>query len=61
MESACADPWGKALATGEPILSSACYAERRYSEVLDDELFIALTPDDLIKVLECLEKLHQNG
>ncbi len=29
-ESACADSWGRALATGEPSLSIPCYAERRY-------------------------------
>lgn len=60
-ESACADSWGRALATGEPSLSIPCYAERRYGGVLDDELLIALSPDDLVKALEGLERLHQNG
>ena len=32
-ESACADSWGRALATGEPSLSLPCYAERRYGGV----------------------------
>lgn len=60
-ESSCADSWGRALATGEPSLSIPCYAERRYGGVLDDELLMALSPDDLVKALEGLEKLSLNG
>ena len=43
-ESACADSWGRALATGEPSLSLPCYAERRYGGVMEDELFMAIPP-----------------
>jgi uncharacterized protein (DUF169 family) len=43
-ESACADSWGRALATGEPSLAIPCFAERRYGGVLDDELLMALPP-----------------
>ena len=32
-ETACADSWGRALATGEPSLSLPCFAERRYGGV----------------------------
>jgi uncharacterized protein (DUF169 family) len=60
-ESSCADSWGRALATGEPSLSIPCYAERRYGGVLDDELLMALSPDDLVRALEGLEKLSRNG
>lgn len=60
-ESACADSWGRALVTGEPSLSIPCFAERRYGGVLDDELLMALSPQDLVKALEGLEKLNQNG
>ncbi|RHW38341.1 hypothetical protein D1B33_05505 [Lysinibacillus yapensis] len=60
-ESACADSWGRALVTGEPSLSIPCYAERRYGGVLDDELLMALSPQDLVKALEGLKKLSQNG
>lgn len=60
-ESSCADSWGRALATGEPSLSIPCYAERRYGGVLDDELLMALSPDDLVKALEGLENLSRNG
>ena len=41
-ESACADSWGRALATGEPSLSIPCFAERRYGGVMEDELLMAL-------------------
>lgn len=60
-ESACADSWGRALATGEPSLSIPCFAERRYGGVLDDELLIALKPMDLVKAIEGMEKLSKNG
>ena len=43
-ESACADSWGRALATGEPSLSIPCFAERRYGGVMEDELLMALPP-----------------
>ena len=43
-ESACADSWGKALATGEPSLSIPCFAERRYGGVMEDELLMAIPP-----------------
>ena len=60
-ESSCADSWGRALATRKPSLSIPCYAERRYGGVLDDELLMALPPADLVKALEGLKRLHQNG
>ena len=37
-ESACADSWGRALATRQTSLSLPCFAERRYGGVADDEL-----------------------
>ena len=51
-ESACADSWGRALATGEPSLSIPCYAERRFGGVLDDEMLMAISPADLVKAIE---------
>ena len=48
-ESACADSWGRALKTREPSLSIPCFAERRYGGVLDDEMLMALPPDDIPK------------
>ncbi|MEO0493068.1 MAG: DUF169 domain-containing protein [Actinomycetota bacterium] len=60
-ESACADSWGRALATGEPSLSIPCYAERRYGGVPDDELLMALRPTDLVKAIAGMEALSGNG
>ncbi len=60
-ESACADSWGRALATGEPSLSIPCFAERRYGGVQDDELLMALPPSWLPKILDGLDALARNG
>lgn len=60
-ESACADSWGRALATGEPSLSIPCYAERRYGGVPDEEMLMALPPQHLAKAVEGLKHLSRNG
>lgn len=60
-ESACADSWGRALASGEPSLSIPCYAERRYGGVLEDELLMALPPAYLPKIIAGLAALSSNG
>jgi len=60
-ESACADSWGRALATGEPSLSIPCYAERRYGGVLEDELLMALPPHYVPKIIDGLAHLSANG
>lgn len=60
-ETACADSWGRARATGEPSLSIPCFAERRYGGVMDDELLMALPPHFLPKVIDGLEHLSRNG
>jgi uncharacterized protein (DUF169 family) len=60
-ESACADSWGRALATGEPSLSIPCFAERRYGGVLDDELLMAMPPRYLPKAIAGMQRLSRNG
>lgn len=60
-ESACADSWGRALATGETSISIPCYAERRFGGVADDELLIALPAAELVSGLEGLIGLHKVG
>lgn len=60
-ESACADSWGRALATGEPSLSIPCFAERRYGGVMEDELLMAIPPSFLPKVIDGLAHLSRNG
>jgi uncharacterized protein (DUF169 family) len=60
-ESACADSWGRALTTREPSLSIPCFAERRFGGVLDDEMLMALPPDQLIKAIDGMRALGKNG
>jgi uncharacterized protein (DUF169 family) len=60
-ESACADSWGRALATRSPSLSIPCFAERRYGGVLDDEMLMALPPEDAAKAIAGMEALAKNG
>jgi len=60
-ESACADSWGRALATNEPSLSIPCFAERRYGGVMEDELLMALPPHFLPKIIAGLAALSSNG
>ena len=60
-ETACADSWGRALATGEPSLSLPCYAERRYGGVPDEEMLIALPPRYLPIAIEGMKALAANG
>jgi uncharacterized protein (DUF169 family) len=60
-ESACADSWGRALATRSPSLSIPCFAERRYGGVLDDEMLMALPPEDIVRAVAGMEALAKNG
>jgi len=60
-ESACADSWGRALATGEPSLSLPCFAERRYGGVPDEEMLMALPPHFLPKAIAGMQALAKNG
>jgi uncharacterized protein (DUF169 family) len=60
-ESACADSWGRALATDKPSLSLPCYAERRYGGVPDDEMLMAMPPRYLPLAIEGLRALAKNG
>jgi uncharacterized protein (DUF169 family) len=60
-ESACADSWGRALATRQPSLSIPCFAERRYGGVLDDEMLMALPPEYVAKAISGMEALAKNG
>lgn len=60
-ESACADSWGRALATREPSLSIPCFAERRYGGVEDDEMLMALPVADIDTALQGMDALAKNG
>ncbi len=60
-ESACADSWGRALKLRQPSLSIPCFAERRYGGVLDDEMLMALPPEQLEKAISGMKALAKNG
>jgi uncharacterized protein (DUF169 family) len=60
-ESACADSWGRALSKREPSLSIPCFAERRYGGVLDEEMLMAIPPEQLDKAIKGMEALARNG
>lgn len=60
-ESACGDSWGRALATRKPSLSLPCFAERRYGGVPDEEMLMALTPEDLQVAVAGMRALAKNG
>lgn len=60
-ESACSDSWGRALATRQTSLSIPCYAERRYGGVADDELLMALPPEEFARGIEGLRGLSKAG
>jgi len=60
-ESACSDSWGRALATRETSISIPCYAERRYGGVADDEMLLAMPPDEFARGVEGLEALSKRG
>jgi len=60
-ETACADSWGRGLATGEPSVSIPCFAERRFGGVQDDELLVALRLEHLDEVATGLEWLAGRG
>jgi hypothetical protein len=52
---------GRALKTHQPSLSMPCFAERRYGGVLDDEMLMALPPDEIPKAIAGMEALSKNG
>jgi len=60
-ESACSDSWGRALATRETSISIPCYAERRYGGVQDDEMLLAMPPDEFARGVEGLEGIGKVG
>jgi uncharacterized protein (DUF169 family) len=60
-ESACSDSWGRALATKETSISIPCYAERRYGGVQDDEMLLAMPPDEFARGIEGLEGIGKVG
>jgi uncharacterized protein (DUF169 family) len=52
---------GPCIDDAQPSLSIPCFAERRYGGVLDDELLMALPPDQLAQAINGMERLAKNG
>jgi uncharacterized protein (DUF169 family) len=60
-EGACSDSLAQCYNTGKPSLAIPCFGERRFGEVMDDELVIALPPALITKAIEGMKKLAAVG
>jgi uncharacterized protein (DUF169 family) len=60
-EGACVDSIGQCYVSGKASLAIPCYGERAMGQVTDDEIVIALHPDELGVALEGLETLRKIG
>ena len=60
-EGACSDSLGQCYNSGKPSLAIPCFGERRFGEVLDEELVLALPPGLMEKAVKGLQKLSAVG
>jgi uncharacterized protein (DUF169 family) len=60
-ETACADSIVQCYQTKKPSITIPCFGERRFGGVMDDELIIALTPENTEKLLKGLAGLRSVG
>ncbi|MEE9202175.1 MAG: DUF169 domain-containing protein, partial [Dehalococcoidia bacterium] len=60
-EGACADSLAQCFVTGKPSLTIPCFGERRFGEVLDEELVLALPPGMVEQALEGMRELAGVG
>jgi len=60
-EGACADSLAQCYVTGKPSLAIPCFGERRFGEVLDEELVLALTPAQVEKAIAGMQELSAVG
>ncbi len=60
-EGACADSLAQCFVSGKPSLAIPCFGERRFGEVMDEELVLALPPQMVEKAVLGLEKLSRVG
>jgi uncharacterized protein (DUF169 family) len=60
-EGACADSLAQCYTGSQPALAIPCYGERAMGQVADDEIVLALTPDDLERALKGLDLLKRVG
>ena len=60
-ESACTDFIGECYKSQKPSLTIPCFGERRYGGVQEEELVIAIPPQDIDKILKGLEATQKSG
>ncbi|MEE8397967.1 MAG: DUF169 domain-containing protein [Desulfobacterales bacterium] len=60
-EGACSDSLGKCYVSGKPALALPCFGERRFGEVLDEEMVLALPPGLVETALEGMRRLSAVG
>lgn len=60
-EGACMDSFGRYYATGKTSVAIPCYGERALGQVADDEIVVALPPEELDRVIEGLDTLAKSG
>jgi dephospho-CoA kinase len=60
-ESSCSDAIARCYLTGKAALAIPCYGERRYGHAQDEDLVMALPPDQMEKALRGLEILYRRG
>ena len=60
-EGACADSLAQCYTSGRPSIAIPCFGERRFGEVLDDEMVLALPPALVETAVEGLRKLSKVG
>lgn len=60
-ESTCSISWVRTAITGEPGMSTCCFAERKFGGVEDNEMLVTLTPPDFKKAIDGLKNLSKAG
>jgi uncharacterized protein (DUF169 family) len=60
-EGACMDSFGRYYATGKTSVAIPCYGERALGQVADDEIAIALPPEELDRAIEGMNMLAGVG
>jgi uncharacterized protein (DUF169 family) len=58
-EGACADSLARCYVTGKPSLAIPCYGERSIGQVADDELVIAMPPNEIERAISGMKTLSK--
>ena len=60
-EGACADSLARCFLTQKPSLAIPCYGERSMGQVADEELLLAIPPNEIDRAVSGLKKLRKIG